>query len=91
MIDHGALGAFRWGRARLADDQKHAGKLEKFKRTGVGHFGAENADPELLLDFGVGHHQVDVAQGDSAFVRRGQLGKQRKGGNRNQEDPSHGR
>jgi hypothetical protein len=32
-----------------------------------------------------------VAQGDSAFIRRGQLGKQRNCRNRNQEDPSHGR
>jgi hypothetical protein len=32
-----------------------------------------------------------VAQGDSPFIRRGELGAQRKGGNRKQEDPSHGR
>jgi hypothetical protein len=32
-----------------------------------------------------------VAQGNSVFIGRGELGEQRKGGNHKQEDPSHGR
>ena len=75
MVDHGALGALGRSRPRLADDDKNAGQLHKLQRPGVRHFGAQYAYPQLLLRFGVGHHQMYVTQGDSAVVGGGQLAK----------------
>ncbi len=80
VIHRGPVRAFRRRGARFLNDDESAREFQHLQRSRVGHFSAQNSDPELLLRIRIGDDQVYVSDGNAAIVRGCGLSKERSGG-----------